>query len=56
MKTRWSWVQLQHSMVASSELRDMYKVCNREVRKLDFEPGAIGPLFRFCVTSICSVL
>ena len=30
METKWSWVQPLHSTVASSELRDIYEVYNRE--------------------------
>ena len=33
-----SWVQQLYSTMASSELRDMYEVYNREVRKLGIEP------------------
>ena len=36
METRWSWVQLLHSTVASSELGDMYEVHNREVSKFGY--------------------
>ena len=38
METRWSWVQPLHSTMASSELRDIYEVYNREVRKLGCQP------------------
>ena len=38
METRRSWVQPLHSTMPSSELRDMYKVYNKEVRNLGFEP------------------
>ena len=38
MENMRSWVQPLHSTMASSKLRDMYGVYNREVRKLGFEP------------------
>ena len=38
METRWSWVQPLHSTVASSEIRDMYGVYNRERER----PGGHG--------------
>ena len=38
METRRAWVLPLHFIVASSELRDMYEIYNREVRKLGFEP------------------
>ena len=41
METRWSWVKPLHSTVASSEIRDIYRVI--EVRKLGFEPKKIKP-------------
>ena len=37
METRWSWVQPLDSTVASSELRYIYEIYNREVGKLGFE-------------------
>ena len=39
METRWSWVEPLHSTMTSSELRDMYEVYNREVRKLGIVPN-----------------
>ena len=38
METTQSWAQPLHSTVASSELRDIYEVYNKEVRKLGFKP------------------
>ena len=29
METRWSWIQLLHSIVASSEIRNTYGVIER---------------------------
>ena len=43
METNWSWVQPLHSTVASSELRDMYAVYNREVSKIGFRTQDIMP-------------
>ena len=41
MDTMWSWVQPLHSILASSDLRDMYEVYNRG-EKFGYQTQDVG--------------